>query len=178
LNPKVSNYANFSLCMADDLSVNSPGAGGYQGWPDLIDAANPLPRITIGFLGDPTYGNLVGFFSPDVGGFGGWASSPVSFQDGNLHQISVVCTDPTDNNPFVGVGQTNRADYVDGNYVTEMSKGAGGYANNYIAPGNYLWASRFAEFGNLQVYGVPEPSTFLLLAMSGVAIGWFIIRKR
>jgi hypothetical protein len=179
LDPKIGNYASFSLCMNDSLSINSPGAGGYAGWPDLIDGGNPLPRVTVGFLGDPTYGNLLGLWGPDfAGGFSGWSAVPVSLQDGKLHQITVVCTDPTDNNPFDGVGGTNLAFYVDGNHVTDFSKGGGGYANNFIAPGNYVWAGQFAEYGNLQVYGAPEPGMIAMLGMAGALIAWFKFRKR
>ncbi|MFN6485727.1 putative Ig domain-containing protein [Nostoc sp. DedQUE02] len=58
-----------------------------------------------------------------------WGSSG---NDATLQAFNVVLTDPTDNNPFDGVGQTNVDVYANGSLVYSYVKGNGGYRDNYI----------------------------------------------
>ena len=76
----------------------------------------------------------------DVTGFyGSWGSSS---NNGTLKPFSVVVTDPTDNNPFDGVGQTNIDVYANNSLIYSYVKGNGGYSDNYV------------NFGGLSVVGV------------------------
>jgi len=52
--------------------------------------------------------------------------------DPTLYSFDIIATDPTDNNPFNGVGQTNIEVYAKGSFVYSYIKGSGGYSDNYI----------------------------------------------
>ena len=84
-----------------------------------------------------------------------------------LHHIEMLLTDPTDSNPFDGVGQTDIAVYSDGSLIFNYSKTGGGYAEN-----NLNFASAFVSGAdNLMVAQlVPEPSAFALLGLGGLAL--------
>ena len=49
-----------------------------------------------------------------------------------LYSFSIILTDPTDNNPFNGVGQTNIDVYAEGSLIYSYVKTGGGYSDNYI----------------------------------------------
>jgi hypothetical protein len=48
------------------------------------------------------------------------------------YSFSIILTDPTDNNPFNGVGQTNIDVYAEGSLIYSYVKTGGGYSDNYI----------------------------------------------
>ena len=90
-----------------------------------------------------------------------------------LHRVELLVTDPTDQNPFDGTGQTDIAVYADGALIYSYSKGGGGYADNFINLGN----AHIGGADNLMVaQAVPEPSAILpLLGGLGMLLG---LRRR
>lgn len=109
----------------------------------------------------------------EIVGFGATLPDGLDVSGISMHHVKIVCTDPTDGNPFNGVGQTDLDFYVDDLYVNSYSKGSGGYANNYVSLQGYLDHS---EWDNLQISQVPEPGTLVLLAM-GVLGLIYVIRR-
>jgi hypothetical protein len=49
-----------------------------------------------------------------------------------MHHFELLLTDPTDDNPLDGSGQTNIEVFVDGASIYTYTKTGGGYASNYI----------------------------------------------
>jgi hypothetical protein len=87
-----------------------------------------------------------------------------------LHRFEIQLTDPTDQNPFDGVGQTNIDVYADGILRYSHVKGGGGYANNFMN-----WeAANISGIDNLVIAQIPEPSSVLLLLAGGL----FLKRRR
>jgi hypothetical protein len=94
---------------------------------------------------------------------------PGGSQDIFLRDLEIVAADPTDGNPFDGVGQTDIEVFFQGNLVTSFTK-SGGYTNNYI---NFQ-ANGIGYIDNLAITNltVPEPTTFALagLGLLGLAL--------
>ena len=79
--------------------------------------------------------------------------------DDNFHSVRLVITDPTDGDPFDGVGQTRieaYSPYVDGGQLPFLTfiKGGGGYASNYI---NFQSITE-GGIDNLRVAAMPDPT--------------------
>ena len=91
----------------------------------------------------------------------------------DLHHIEMLITDPTDSNPFDGIGQTDIAVYADGSLVYSFSKGGGGYADNYIDFSN-AFIGGADNVMVAQVAPVPEPGSLALLAIGTLAL----VRRR
>ncbi len=84
-----------------------------------------------------------------------------------LNHFELLLTDPTDLNPFDGVGQTDVAVYANGNLVYNFSKGGGGYADNFFNFG----ASAIAGHDNLVIAQlIPEPGTVTLAGLAAFAL--------
>ena len=89
--------------------------------------------------------------------------SPVSLTN-QLTRIEMLFTDPGDQNPFDGVGQTDLALYVNGVLTYNFSKGGGGYADNFINFHN----SHIGAVDNLVIAQIiPEPGITALAATAG-----------
>ena len=84
-----------------------------------------------------------------------------------LNHIELLLTDPTDLNPFDGVGQTDIAVYSNGSLIYSYSKGGGGYAENNI---NFGSTNNVGGADNLMIAQAPEPSSVALLALGGLAL--------
>ena len=85
-------------------------------------------------------------------------------QTNGLTRIELIAQDPTDGNPFDGVGQTDISVYAGGILRYSFSKTGGGYADNYL---NFS-AANIGGVDNLMVAQlVPEPGSLGLLALTG-----------
>ncbi len=92
----------------------------------------------------------------------------------DMQNVELIFSDPTDFNPFDGIGVTHIVVKVNGEEVFEFTKGGGGYLDNYI---NFQ-SSRISHFDNLVITNttIPEPAT-ALLALGGLA-GLMMRRRR
>ena len=90
-----------------------------------------------------------------------------------FNHIELLLTDPTDSNPFDGVGQTNIGVYSNGSLIYSYIKSGGGYANNFINFSS-TFISGVDNFAVAQV--VPEPTSVVsLLGGLGMLLG---LRRR
>ncbi len=90
-----------------------------------------------------------------------------------FNHIELLLTDPTDFNPFDGIGQTNIGVYSNGSLIYSYIKMGGGYANNFV---NFSGAfvGGVDNFAVAQV--VPEPATAIsLVGGLGMLVG---LRRR
>lgn len=159
--------------------INSPASSDWAAIALGASEANRLTRVNgaaehfgILFRGDGRLeawdANTVVSPTPEVF----WGPSG----QGNLfHHIELLLNDPTDGNPFDGLGQTDIAVYADGLLVYSFTKPDGGYADNFI---NFHY-SGVAGVDNLMIAQVvPEPISLALLGLGGAAIGGYLRRRR
>jgi hypothetical protein len=84
--------------------------------------------------------------------------------------------DPSDGDPWNGVGSTLITTYVNNELVNTYSKDNGGYQSNYItlegSANTNGWGLATHLFDNVTVYSdvVPEPATMVLLALGGMLV--------
>jgi hypothetical protein len=107
-----------------------------------------------------------------VSGSEEWISTPANVTT-QLHRIELLLSDSGDGNPFDGVGETKIDVFADGLFVYSFTKTGGGYADNFI---NFS-GTNIGGFDNLLIARVPEPASFILLAMGLLTLGLFR-RKR
>jgi MYXO-CTERM domain-containing protein len=111
---------------------------------------------------------LANFFGPPAGS-GGWMN------------IRFDVNDPTDQNPWDGVGQTSTDIYINNTFLVNYTKLAGGYTNNYITlegTADFVDFSLTTHlFDNLTVSSspIPEPSAALL---GGLGLLGLLRRRR
>lgn len=165
-----NTYSAGGLSISFDLAPNING-GNSTDWGSIIlgaSAANAtafvadgVPHLGILFrengLMEVWDGNSIVTSAPSWG-------APAAANA--LNHFELLLTDPTDQNPFDGVGQTDVAVYANGILVYNFSKGDGGYGDNYVNFG----AAAIAGHDNLLIAQVPEPSSFALLALGGLAL--------
>ncbi|AIE75095.1 MULTISPECIES: S-layer family protein [unclassified Synechocystis] len=104
---------------------------------------NNVPHFGILFRGN---GLIQAFDSGSLisGANSGWGGTG---NDGILKPFSLELTDPTDGNPFDGVGQTTVQVFAGSNLIYTYTKGNGGYSDNYIN----LGTSGIAGFDNFKI---------------------------
>jgi VCBS repeat-containing protein len=129
--------AQGGLKISFDLAINITGQSSSN-WSSFnlgLSEANKnasvnasLPHFGILFRGN---GGIQAFErSNDItGGYSSWGGVG---NNGTLNSFSILLTDPTDNNPFNGVGQTNIDVYRSNTLVYSYIKGNGGYSDNYL----------------------------------------------
>jgi hypothetical protein len=108
-----------------------------------------------------------------AGGEGSYGPTGLGGNQNAFYGIRITMTDPTDNNPFDGVGQTNvdvYSDLVNGGTTPVFSfvKGGGGYTDNYLT----LSSIHIGGFDDLAItqLPVPEPASLGICLMGGLAI--------
>jgi len=106
------------------------------------------------------------------GGEGSYGPTNLGGNQNAFYAIRITMTDPTDGNPFNGVGQTDvnvYSQFVNSGTtpVFTFSKGGGGYTDNYLT----FSSINIGGFDDLAVtQGVPEPTSLGVCLMGGLAI--------
>ncbi len=91
-----------------------------------------------------------------------------------MNHIELLLTDPTDQNPFDGVGQTDIDVFSNGVLVYEFTKGGGGYADNFVNFSNtFIGAADNVSVAQV----VPEPTAAVSL-ISGLGMLLGLRRRR
>ena len=143
-----------------DFSVGNNRATAL-GW---IVGVSPRFGANLGFDGN-------GYLQPNGAAGAQWGSG---YAGGVFHHFEIRCTDPTDNNPFDGAGQTDIEMFVDGVSKATFTQGSGGFANNYVA----VQASDWGVYDNLRITQVPEPSTAAAMGTSLLVLLCFGRRRK
>ncbi len=161
--------------------VNNTQSGNQTHWVSIgfgfdQDAAppfsinNPIPHFGVLFRENGDWQAFEGNAAIGAGTF-----DANTLPDTLLQGFEIIMTDPTDGNPFDGVGQSDFDVYYQGNLLFSHSVGGGGYANNYIN----LQANQIGYIDNLMIRNltptIPEPASAALLAIGGLAL---LRRKR
>lgn len=148
---------------------NLDAAASHFGVQFVEDGAFGNGNFIQFYDGSSLVGNLIPFAAGGAGVF----------------NVALNIDDPTDGNPWNGVGSTAINLYVNGNLVAGYTKGGGGYTDNFLTlaggwgynnVGGFTTAT--TTFDNLlvEVAPVPEPSFFALTGL-GLA-GSLIFRRR
>ncbi len=170
------------LLIAFDMAPNSVASGDTSVWTAIslgLSGANRNAFINtspehFGILFRSNGGLQAFDGSAVVSGAGdAWTATglPVTNQ---LHHIELLLNDPTDGNPFDGVGQTDILVYADGLEVFSYSK-AGGYTDNFI---NFSSTNIGAVDNLLIAQVVPEPVSLALLGLGIGSLSGYLRRRR
>lgn len=173
-----------------DVFTNSPGPGNntFTNAAITVGATNPLaPQnsdgFSVAFVEDNFVGSGLGNFMQFFDGSGGGPVQNVLANPAGAGPMNVVLDidDPTDGNPWDGVGQTTITVSVNGTQVgTPFTQGGGGYTSNYVTFEGFFESVNFGltthTFDNFTVEAlpVPEPTSVLLclLATTSTALVW------
>ncbi|BFM39751.1 choice-of-anchor Q domain-containing protein [Synechocystis sp. LKSZ1] len=127
---------------------------------------NNVPHFGILFRGN---GGIQAFdANSDVSGVNsGWGGTGNS---STLYPFSLELTDPTDGNPFNGIGQTKVEVFAGNNLIYTYTKGNGGYSDNYINLGT-TGTSGFDNFKLEKLGRVPFAENATGTVYTATAIG-------
>ena len=158
------------LSISFDFAPNSVGNGDTTVWESInlgFDFGNRNGGVNSGAshfgILFRSNGSIQAFDGgSSVSGAETWGTGATN----QLHHIELLITDPTDLNPFDGFGQTDIGVYADGLLIYSYSKGGGGYTDNFM---NFQ-STFIGGADNVMVAQVPEPGTFALLALGGLAM--------
>ena len=166
-------YSAGGLSIAFDFAPNSVGNGDTTVWESINLGFASGDRNGGVNSGASHFGILFrgngGIQAFDGGSVVSGAETWGAGATNQLHHIELLATDPGDQNPFDGVGQTDIAVYADGSLVYSYSKGGGGYADNFMN-----FQSTFIGGADNVVISkvVPEPATAAaLLGGLGLLLG-------
>ncbi|BAZ12675.1 YD repeat-containing protein [Calothrix sp. NIES-4071] len=181
LAPNSTNLPDQTLWASLNLGLSAADKGSFVN--------SSVPHFGILFRGN---GGIQAFDgSQDVTGtYKNWGGTG---NNATLYPFTLIATDPTDGNPFDGVGQTNLYVYADTTLIYKYVKGNGGYTNNYLNFGSYgisavdnlkiekLGLVTFAEKGTGTVYTAtatdPDAGTTLTYSLSGTDSNLFNINS-
>ncbi len=153
------------LSIAFDFAPNVIANGDTSVWEAISLGLSPGAKNSFINDGSSHFGILFrgngGIQAFDGGSLVSGAQTWGAGATNQLHHIELLATDPTDRNPFDGIGQTDIAVYADGSLIYSYSKGGGGYADNFM---NFQ-AAHVGAADNLVVAQliVPEPGAVSLM---------------
>ena len=110
---------------------------------------------------------------------------PFTAGGAGVFNVALTMDDPTDGNPWDGIGTTRIDVYVNGSLVGGYTKGGGGYTDDYLTlvggwgynnVGGYTIATHTFDNLLVEVAVVPEPSTMTLVGFG--LMGLLVSRRR
>jgi len=141
------------------------------------------PHFGVQFIEDGAFGNgnFIQFYdgSSLVGNL-----IPFTAGGAGVFNVALNIDDPTDGNPWNGVGSTVIDLFVNGNLINSYTKGGGGYTDNYMTlvggwgyNNGTGYTTATTTFDNLlvEVAPVPEPAT---IALAGLGLAGLLIFRR
>ena len=166
------------LSVSFDFAPNSVGNGDTTVWESIELGMSDADKLA-GVNGGQTHFGILfrgngGIQAFDGGSVVSGAETWGAGATNALNHIELLLTDPTDMNPFDGVGQTDIDVYSNGVLVYEFTKGGGGYADNFMNFGS-TFISGADNVVVAQV--VPEPATAASL-MGGLGVLLGLRRRR
>lgn len=140
---------------ADNLSAYTT-AGFSLGGGSTLTAVGSASSFGIRFTRDALFGagNVIQLFDgntqvgPNYSFPGGIDPGAASFG------VTLDIADPSDGNPWNGVGSTVTSVFVNGTFVASYSKGSGGYTNNFMTLESGFGANAGANPGDPAVIGL------------------------
>lgn len=180
--------------MSVDLDVYanaaSPPGNTFTNAAITIGASNPLAPantdgFTVTFVEDNFVGSGLGNFLQFFDGSGGAPVQNVIANPAGSGSMNVVfeVDDPTDGDPWDGVGQTTISVFVDGSQVgTPFTQFGGGYTSNYVTFEGFFESVGFGltthKFDNFTVEALPVPEPASAVIGIAAVTGLCLLRRR